>query len=337
MATNTLSGRANQFDIAKFKGPSGAGALTAINTLTEQNDLFKDLESYPANGGMFHQGLRTSSLPSGSLVNIGGTWGTSKGERTPFVEQLAIYRDSMQIRTDELQNMGKEYGMAFLQAEKADHLEGGAQAWANLLLKGNTTPQQNSVVGLFKRAPWNAIDSEFCFNVGGSGTDLRSALLISPSIRTVHLLYNPAHPTLGVAMTDKGESYLVDPDDSTKHTYVVTTEFEIEQGWCINDQRAVKRLANIPCAITDYSGPDVVKYAIIASLKHSTLSNRPWFLYADGDLYSQLVLGANDKTFVYTSDKNIYRTALPMISPNIIIRRLDALNYAAAGGETAIS
>ncbi len=337
MATNTLSGRANTFDIQKFKSPDGKGALTAINTLTERNDLFKDLESYPSNGGIFHQGLRLSSLPSGSLVNIGGTWGASKGERTPFVETMAIYRDSMEIRKDELENMGAEYGAAYILAEQADHLEGGSQSWANLLLKGNTTPQANSVVGLQKRAPWNAIDSEFCFNVGGSGTNLRSAWLIAPSIKTVHLLHNPNHPTLGVKMEDKGESRLTDPDDSTKHTYILTWEYEIQQGICINDQRAVKRLANIPCAITDYSGPDVVKYAIIASLKHNTLANRPWFLYCDGDLYAQLVLGANDKLKVYTSDKNIYQTELPMIGTNIIIRRLDALNYAVGSGESAVS
>jgi hypothetical protein len=40
---------------------------------------------------------------------------------------------------------------------------------------------------------------------------------------------------------------------------------------------------------------------------------------------------------VYTSDANIYKTKLLMIGDNVIVRRLDALNYAVGSGEDPVS
>ena len=341
MATKTLSGRGNLFDVLKLKAPNSKGALEVTSTLVEQNDLMKDLQSLPSNGGLFHQGVRTSNLPSGSLVNVGEPWGTSKSERTPFVEALATIKDSWECPVDVLKTEGKEISQALVKAERADHIEGNNQAWTNLLVDGPTTPTQNAIVGLLGRAPWTAIDSEFCWGVGGTGSDLRHALLICPGPSRVHLLHNPNHPTLGIGFEDTTVqphgTYKVDPLDSTKHNYWVVHEYMIQQGLCIRDQRAFKLIANAQCGASDYSGADVVNVAIKASLKHNINANKPWFLYCDADLYTQLVLSSNDKLKVYTSDKNIYQTALPMIGPNIIIRRMDALNKVAGSGATVIN
>ncbi|KKK86731.1 hypothetical protein LCGC14_2760290, partial [marine sediment metagenome] len=76
---------------------------------------------------------------------------------------------------------------------------------------------------------------------------------------------------------------------------------------------------------------------IKASLKHNIMAGRPWLLYVDADLYTQMVLATNDKLKVFMSDKNIFQTVLPMIGPNIVIRRMDALNHAAGSGETQVT
>jgi hypothetical protein len=306
MATNTLGARGNLFDVVKLRAPNA-------------------------------KGIRTSSLPSGSLVNVGEYWAASKGERTPFVEALATMKDSWECPTDVLKTEGKEISQALVREERKDHIEGNGQAWCNLILQGPSTPTQNAIVGLMGRAPWNAVDSEFCWDVGGTGTDLRSAWLICPGPTRVHLIHNPNHPTAGIEFEDKGESREVDPNDSTKHRWILTHEYMIQQGLCIRDQRSVKRIANVQCAASDYSGADAINEAIKASLKHNINANKPWFLYCDADLYTQLVLATNDKLKVYTSDRNIYQTALPMIGPNIVIRRMDALNHASGSGETVVS
>jgi len=347
MATHTTTGRQNLFDVVKLKAP-GSGAVSVSNTLVETNDLINDLPSIPSNGGLFHQGVRVAALPSGSLVNVGGTWAASKSERTPFVEVLATVRSRFQSPKDVLQTEGPEVSQLLVSEEKKDHVEGMGQSWVNLLMSGPddvATPVQNSIVGLANRAPWTTIDSEFCYDVGGSGSDLRSAWLMQPGPTTVHLIYNPNHPTMGVAMEDKGEVFVqefgtdADPAnlDAAEGRWDIIIEFMLQQGICVRDQRAVKRIANVQCGATDSPGADLINNVIRASLKHNVNKSKMWFLYCDADLYTQLVLGANDKLKVFMSDKNIYQTVLPMIGPNVIIRRLDALNHAASSGETEIT
>jgi hypothetical protein len=340
MATHLLEGRGNLHDVQKLKAPDG-GALSVTNTLVETNDLIKDLPALPSNGGLFHKGARVSALPSGTLVDVGGTWGASKSERTPFIEALATLRSRIEIPRDVLRTEGKEASQMLLSQEKIDHIEGMGQSWVNLVMHGSATPQQNSIVGLYNRAPWNAVDSEYTYDVGGSGNNLRSGWLIQPGPTTCHLIYNPAHPTLGVEMEDMGKVFVQSTISSgivTAARWDIVIEFMLQEGICIRDQRSVKRIANIQCGPADTPGADIINNVIRASLKHNVLANRPWFLYVDADLYTQLVLGANDKLKVFMSDKNIYQTTLPMIGTNVIIRRLDALNYAVdAGTESEIS
>ena len=59
---------------------------------------------------------------------------------------------------------------------------------------------------------------------------------------------------------------------------------------------------------------------------HSLISN----------LMIKLVISANDKLMVHTSNKNIYKTDLPMIGPDIIIARMDALNKVIGSGEDVV-
>jgi hypothetical protein len=342
MATHLLEGRANLFDVLTLKAPNNS-AVGVTNTLVETNDLIKDLPALPSNGGLFHQGARVSSLPSGTLVDVGDTWASSKSERTPFVEALATLRSRFQSPRDVLQTEGPEVSQMLVSEEKKDHVEGMGQSWVNLVMQGSSTPQQNSIVGLMNRAPWNAIDSEYCYDTGGTSV-LRSAWLIQPGPATVHLIYNPNHPTLGIEMEDMGKVFVqefgtdVSPANlqAVEGRWDIIIEFMIQQGICIRDQRAVKRIANVPCGATDTPGADLINNVIRASLKHNVNSNKMWFLYCDADLYTQLVLGANDKLKVYMSDQNIYQTKLPMIGPNVIIRRMDALNYTSSTGETEV-
>ncbi len=341
MATKTLANRANLYDVQKLKAPDG-GAVEITNTLIERNDLLFDLPALPSNGGLFHQGARTSSLPGATLTNIGGTWGSTKSERTPFVEALATIRSRFQSPKDVLQSEGPEVSQMLVTEEKNDHLESIGQQWSNLIISGpdDQDPKQNSIVGLASRAPYTTIDNEFTYDTGGTGNDLRSAWLMQLGPSTVHLVFNPNHPTLGVEMTDKGEVFVIDPSassiDAAEGRWDIIIEFMLQQGFVIRDQRAVKRIANIDGGATATPDPELINNVIRASMKHSVNLQKTWFLYCDADVHTQLVLGANDKLKVFMSDKNIYQTVLPMIGQNIIIRRLDSLNHAPSSGETRI-
>ena len=112
----------------------------------------------------------------------------------------------------------------------------------------------------------------------------------------------------------------------------------LQQGFVIRDQRAVKRLANIPAGPTTSPSNVLIDNVIRAVNKHSVNMGKMWFLYCDADVFTQLALAANDVAFrVRDTDQNIFKTNLTMIGPNVVVRRLDALNHALDDGETVLT
>jgi len=177
---------------------------------------------------------------------------------------------------------------------------------------------------------------------------------MKPGIDTVHTLYNPNHPTLGIEQTEMPINKVTGLGTlSDEHRWDMNVEFRIIKGISIRDMTAVKRLCNIPTDSTDYPGEDVVRAAIRMVTVNATKQPgygqalgtaepdllNTWMLYCDEQVYTHLILASNDKTFVYKSDENIWRTKLPMIGDNIIVRRMDALNFPTTGttGETVVA
>lgn len=351
MATLSHITIGNIFDLLKFKLPSGDAINTVVNALAERDDFSRFLPAYPANQGLTHHALRTITLPTGYLVDIGGSWKSSKGVREPFVEALATVKSAYKAPIDTFTNEKEEVGRALLKAEKIAHIMAINQAVTNLIMEGTSTPNQSGIVGLMKRDPWMTYDNKFTWNVGGT-TDLRSCWLMKPGVDTLHFLYNANHPTLGIEQTEKGE-WLEEGlgTDNDEHRWNIWIEFMIQKGIFVRDQRALKRICNVPCGITDLPGADLINAIIEASIVNAPTGGTmqqnadgvvtevpsPWLLMCPERLYAKLVISANDKLMVHTSNKNIYKTNLPMIGPDIIIARMDALNGVLGAGETAVT
>ncbi len=341
---HSLATRGNIFDVQKMKAPDGSPVDFVLNTLVETDDFTKDLPVFPANGGLTHYGLRTVNLPTGYFVDIGGSWKTSKSQLEPFIEGLATVRSTYQAPKDTYNTMEKSAGKARLAAERTGHITMMNQTWGDVMLQGVSVPNQSAIIGLMKRPPYMTYDSAFCFSAGGT-SDLRSCWLMKPGIATVHGLYNPNHPTLGIEEDDKGEQ-LIDAlgSGTDEHRWDIMIEYMIQKGLCIVDQRAVKRICNVPCGVSANPGVDLINAIIDASIINvpkmtmNPYANlpQPWFLYCDERLFSKLIRASNDKLFVYMSAENIYRTRMPMIGPDIIVRRWDALNKVLGAGETEI-
>ncbi|KKL92411.1 hypothetical protein LCGC14_1884960 [marine sediment metagenome] len=355
MATRSLATIGNIFDVIKMKLPDGSAINSVLNALGERDDFSALVPAFPANNGLTHHSLRTISLPTGHLVDIGGSWKTSKSDREPVVEALCTIKSTYQAPIDTFTTEKPEVGRALLQAEKFAHVMTLNQSLTNLIFNGSTVPNQSGLVGLIKRAPYATHDSKFTFNVGGSGNDLRSCWLMKPGVDTLHYLYNPNHPTLGIEMKDKtgADGQLIQGlgDSSDEHRWDVFIEFMVQKGIFVRDQRALKRICNVDCGVSALPGPDLIAQIIEASIINAptggtmqvqadgriTDTPAPWLLMCDERLYAKLVINANEKLMVYTSDNNIYRTKLPMIGDNIIIARLDALNKDLGSGETVVA
>jgi len=351
MATNTVGVSGNILDVLKFKMPDGSAVDQPINAMVELNDFQMDMPALPANGGMTHQGLRTIQLPTGYLTDVGGSWKSSKAEFEMFIDGLMTLRSTYRAPIDTYEVESAEIGQAQLEANLDGHIHALTQGLMNMMLEGSSVPNQSGLSALMQRDPYTTHDSSFTFSVGGSGSNLRSAWLMKPGIDTVHTVYNPNHPTLGIEQKDMGVHPVTGLGTSSdEHRWDMWIEHKIVSGIVIKDQTAVKRICNIPVGLADYPGEDVINLAIEASIINATKQPgksqglgtasqilNTWMLYCDERLYAKIVRASNDKLMVYMSDQNIYRTSLPMIGTNIIIRRMDALNHALGSGETEIA
>ncbi len=362
MATLTATTVGNIYDVLKLKLPNGSAVDSIVNALSERDDFSKFLPVLPANNGLTHHMLRQITLPTGYLVDVGGSWKTSKSEREPVVEGLMTIKSSYQAPIDTFMQEKPEVGKKLLKAEKIAHVMMLNQTVSNMMLNGNSTTSgqvitrnlnQSGIVGLAERDPWLTYDDKFTFNVGGSGTELRSAWMMKPGVDTLFGLYNPNHPTLGISQEDMGRVHIdgLGTNDD-EHRWDIIIEFAITKGISVRDQRAVKRICNVPCGTADRPGNDLIDQIISASIINAptggtmeikdaegriTDTPSPWLLFCDERLYAKLVIAANNKLMVHTSNKNIYKTDLPMIGTNIIILRWDALNRDVGDGEAPVT
>jgi len=352
MATKSVATVGNVFDLLKLRLPDGSPMNSILNALAERDDFSRFLPAYPCNSGLVHRDLRTISLPTGYQVDIGGSWKSSKSEREPVVESLMTVRGSYEAPSDTFSTMEPELGKRLLAAEKIAFVMALNQQVTKMMLEGSVLPSQSGIVGLMKRDPYITYDNMFTFNVGGSGDDLRSCWLMKPGIDTVHALYNKNHATLGIEQTDKGEwreDGLGTGND--EHRYNIGIEFMVQKGLYVRDQRAVKRICNVPCGVSDSPGADLIEQIINASIINAptggvmsvaaadgqiTDTPAPWLLMCDERLYAKLVIMANAHLEVKQSDNNLYRTKLNMIGDNIIICRMDALNKTIGSGEADV-
>jgi len=352
MSAISLASAGNILDVLKFKAPNGSAVDRVVNTLVEIDPFSKDMPALPANAGLTHSGLRLIQLPTGYLVDVGGSWKESKAEFEPFVEGLCTIRSTYSAPTDTFEQETEAVGRALLQANLDAHVAALNQGVTNIMISGSTTPNMSAIVGLMERAPYNAVDNKFTFSLEGTGNDLRSAWLMKPGIDTVHALYNPNHPTLGIEQKEMPITKVTGlGTGGDEHRWDMNVEFRIIKGICIRDMTAVKRIANIPCGAADYPGEDLINMAIEASIINATKQPglgqalgtaepdilNTWMLYLDERLYAKVVRAQNDKIMVYQSAENIYRTKLPMIGDNIIVRRMDALNHEIGSGESAVA
>lgn len=360
MATLSHVTTGNIFDVLKMKLPNGSAVDSVVNALAEQDDFTRFTPAFPANNGLTHHGVRTITLPTGYLVDVGGSWKSSKALHEPFVEGLMTVRSTYEAPRDTFTQEKQEVGEKLLQANRTAHVMGLNQAVTNAILGGGadnrgttSNPSESGIVGLMDRDPYLTHDSKFTFSVGGSGSDLRSCWLMKPGVDTVYTLYNPNHPTLGVEEEYMGvseEHGLGTGQD--EHRWKIMYEYLITKGLCIRDQRAVKRICNVPCGVGQLPGADLIEQIIYASIVNAptggmmsvTAANGQvselmsnWILYCDEWLYAKLVYSANSELKVYKSEENIYQTKLPMIGTNIVIARMDALNHVFGSGEATVS
>lgn len=354
MSTLNQTTMGNMFDMVKFQLPNKTAIQSIAATLAERDDFTRYTPSLPANSGVSHTILRQLALPTGYVVDAGGSWKESKAEFEPDVSAMFTLRSTYRTNPDYFKNMAPEVAAVQLRAQKASHIMALAQGKNNLILNGSSTPSQSTITGLMGMTQYSSIDYSFTFTAGGTGNDLRSCWLMKPGVDTVYTIHNAYHPTMGIEMDDKGEQLITGLGTSSdEHRYDIFIEFMLQSGIVVEDQRALKRICNVACGTSDNPGTDLINAIIDAANINAPTGGTlmeydqdgkvinelaaPWILLCDERLHSKLIRTQNDKLFVYESEDNIYRTKVKSIGGDIIIARFDALNHAIGSGESALS
>lgn len=224
-------------------------------------------------------------------------------------------------------------------------MEGMTQGLANALVRGSSVGAPEKLDGILTRAPWNAAaNTEYVFDVGGT-TNLRHAIMLKPGEDTISLLYPKYHNTGGIQRIDRGlvptTVTSTDANGTASRTrFDFMTDFKWFVGWNINNQKAVKVIANIDITyanITELLIRKVIEAAnlhtVISSMPGAVnpdeMTETPWHLFVDPYTYIQFVTLALYKGNVQYDANNPYRIQLHHID-NIIIHKMDALNYSAS-------
>ena len=124
MATLNTVTTGNIFDVLKMKLPNGSAVDSVVNALAERDDFSRFVPAFPANNGLSHHGVRTVTLPTGYIVDVGGSWKPSKSVHEPFVEGLMTTRSSYEAPRDTFTQEKKEVGQKLLQANRTAHAMG---------------------------------------------------------------------------------------------------------------------------------------------------------------------------------------------------------------------
>jgi len=344
MAELEYGNRDNIFNVAQTFGADGAHLEMAQN-LAEVNDLVRDLPSYPANEGMAHSDARWDSIPSGEFISIGDAPASDFARASKYRETIGYLAKRYQCPEDVLGSQGTPDEIAAYRSDQERAIEEGlTQGLANALVRGTAGADPEKLDGILNRAPWNsAANTEYVFDVGGT-SNLRHALLIKPGRTTFHLLHRKSHKTAGIERIDRGVVPVTvtstDANGTANRTrFDVMTDFKWFVGWNIKNQKAVKIIANIDITYTNIT-QTLIRKILEARYIHTVISSMrgavnpemtveaPWHLYVDPYVHIQLMDLAMNKSNVRYSPDNPYKFNLPMIG-DIIIRRMEALNYAA--------
>ena len=327
MAELEWGNRDNLFNGLKAKAPDGS-ILDLTYRYIEMNPLLRIFPSYPANGlnGMSHTGFRWISEVTPTVSVIGGGISSSIAQGQNFTEDMVLLESRYQVPVSVLEHWGP-LASTWRSAQEQIHEKSMQRAWTSTIIRGTAATSTTRINGLRNRAPWNTITADYCYDMGGGASNLRSMWLVNPGPTTAHLIHNPNLPTLGVSRTPQPKQLVTvtDTDANGSGTrWDEFTDFKFEQGLCVYDNMCIKHLANndYTAAVTASTFNTIVEARTI----HSNYMVGQWYLLVDPRMYINLINYRQTINNVQFSSDNPWGVSLPMIG-DIIILNIEALNY----------
>lgn len=331
MAERELTSRENLLLATKMTHNSEI--IDVAEVLNETNDIIADAVVQQANDITSHVIARRTALPAPSWVKIGNGWDATTGRLNQVRETMGQLKARYQCPQDVMRiqpNPDK-----FRSQQERTYIEAMGQEFANTLVAGSTGAGPPEEFDGFM-ARYKTLSTTSASYVLSNGATAGSTLTIT-SIWFVqwrpggcYLIYPRNAVGGGIKKEDKGLVYtLADNSSNTptieyqnKQLWAYITEFSWDVGLCIEDQRCVKRLANISTAsATDTNTLDEDK---IIQVRNNFKTPGTIYMYCNETVFTQLQILAKDKMNVnYSPDSPFGRPQLYFL--DMPVRRLDAI------------
>ncbi len=315
------------------------GQITDVaEVLNETNNVIEDAIVQKSTDITSHRVTRRSKLPAVSWVKVGNGWNATVGLTNQAVETIGMMKARFLAPQDVLDIQANPD--KYRANQERSYIESMGQELANTLM-GNvasgalspiTVPPEEFAGFQYRLNAISTDPTKYVVNNGNdSGSDNTSIYFVQWALNKVYLITPRNMDGTGLKKEDKGLVYTSGDNavastsatspNPTNSLWAYITEFSWNVGLAIEDQRAVKRLANIDSVSTETNTLDEDK---IIQIRNNFKGNEKIYMYCNETVFTQLQILAKDKTNVnWTGDDPFGRPQFNFL--DMPVRRCDAI------------
>ncbi len=332
MANNVITDRENMLLAARMTNNNEI--IRVAEVLNETNDVIQDAIVQKSTDITTHVLSRRTALPGVNWVKIGNGWNATTGLLNQVREEMGMLKARFLAPQDmmDIQPNPDKYRS---NQERA-YIESMGQELSNTLFGNYSSGSLSPVVNppeefagfQYRYATLSTGASYVISNGNTTGNDNTSIWFIQWSPIKVYLISPRNMEAGGLKKEDKGLVYTLGDNASASaaqrnnQLWAYITEFSWNVGLAIEDQRAVKRLANIDSVSTEDNTLDEDK---IIQIRNNFKGNETIFMYCNETVFTQLQILAKDKTNVrWTGDDPFGKPQFNFL--DMPVRRSDAIS-----------
>ena len=335
MATKTVTARENLVNAAKMTNNNEI--MDVAEVLNETNDIVADAIVQRGNDITSHVVSRRTSLPSVQWVKAGNGWNATTGLVNQVREEIGMLK-ARYLCPEDIMRLQPNPAKYRQQQERA-YIESMGQELANTLvgnvsagaLSPTTNPPEEFAGFQYRYNALSTADTSYVINNGNtSGSDNTSIWFVQWEAGKCYLIHPRNTDGGGLKKKDEGRVYTsgdnsvastsASSPNPTNSLWAYVTEFAWDVGLCIEDTRAVKRLANIDSVSTETYTLNEDK---IIQIRNNFKGAAP-MMYCNETVFTQLQILAKDKTNVHWTENNPFGKP-QMYFLDMPIRRCDAI------------
>ncbi len=330
MATNTMTGRENLLNIAQMT--HNQEIIDVAEVLNETNDMIADAHVQQANDITSHVVSRRTLMPVPTWTKVGAGWSPTAGLVQQVRETIGTLRSRYQAPQQVL-DLQPNPAKARQQQERA-HIEAMGHEFSRTIISGSMAGSPEEFDGLESRYTslsttadirTGAADASYVLDNGdSSASDDTSIWFVQWGPGKVYLVYPRNSAGGGIKREDKG-LVLTNADNTaaaagiTAQIWAFITEFSWEVGLVIEDERTVKRLANIdsvPGQTNSLNEDNVIQ------IRNNFQTPGTISMYVNETVFTQLQILAKDKTNVFWTPADPFGRP-QMMFQDMPVRRMD--------------